>query len=99
MSDSLIPVQPAFAERAHIKRSNYLNSYKESISDPERFWGKQAQRLTWQEKWKKVKNTRFQPDVSIQWFEGGKLNASSNCIDRHLAERGDKTAIIWEADD
>jgi len=99
MSDTLIPVNPEFAKKAHVTRTQYTSMYKESVADPDTFWAKQAERLLWIEKWKKVKDTRFSPDVSIKWFEGGKLNISANCIDRHLAERADKTAIIWEGDD
>ncbi|HEU5047922.1 MAG TPA: acetate--CoA ligase [Rickettsiales bacterium] len=99
MSEKIIPVDPAFAKTAHINRERYLELYKESIEAPEAFWGKQAERLEWARKWNKVKNTRFTPDVSIKWFEGGKLNVSANCIDRHLEKKADKTAIIWEGDD
>ncbi len=99
MSDKIIPIDSAVAKKAHITREQYKAMYRESVTEPDKFWGKQAERLDWISKWKKVKNTRFQPDVSIKWFGGGALNASANCIDRHLKERGHKTAIIWEGDD
>jgi len=98
MSQTLITVDPKIAVRARINRSQYDEQYAESLSDPDAFWGRQAESLDWMAKWKKVKNARFAPDVSIRWFEGGKLNASANCVDRHLAKRGDKTAILWEGD-
>ncbi|HTM77575.1 MAG TPA: acetate--CoA ligase [Devosia sp.] len=73
--------------------------YARSISDPNGFWAEQAQRIDWIKPFTKVKNTTFQyPDVSIKWFEDGVLNISANCIDRHLATRGDEVAIIWEGD-
>jgi acetyl-CoA synthetase len=75
-------------------------SYARSVSDPDAFWAEQAQRLDWIKPFTRVKNTTFEyPDVSIKWFEDGVLNISANCIDRHLAEHGDKVAIIWEPDD
>ena len=98
MSDTLIEIKPAIADKAHVTKAQYQALYKQSLTDPEAFWANEAQRLDWMGKWTKVKNTRFAPDVSIRWFEGGKLNVSANCIDRHLAKRGDKTAILWEGD-
>jgi len=98
MSDTFIPVNSDIASRAHVTREQYRTLYKESIEDPEKFWAEQAKRLTWARPWKTVKNTRFKPDVSIRWFEGGALNVSVNCVDRHLPQRADKTAILWEGD-
>jgi acetyl-CoA synthetase len=73
--------------------------YARSVSDPEGFWSEQAQRIDWIKPFTKVKNTSFAyPDVSIKWFEDGELNIAANCIDRHLATRGDQVAIIWEGD-
>jgi hypothetical protein len=70
------------------------------VPDPEAFWGEHGKRLDWIKPYTKVKNTSFAPDnVSIRWFEDGTLNVAANCIDRHLATRGDQTAIIWEPDD
>ncbi len=77
----------------------YKKMYEDSVRDPEAFWGKQAERLHWFKKWSKVKNTSFKSPVSIKWFDGGELNVSYNCIDRHLATRGHKIALIWESDD
>jgi len=98
MSDTLIPVDPAIAAQARITKAQYAALYKESLADPEAFWAREAERLEWMGKWRQVKNTRFVPDVSIRWFEGGKLNVSANCIDRHLGQKSEKTAIIWEGD-
>lgn len=98
MTGRIIPVNPEFAKKSYVTHEQYASLYNDSIVNPEEFWAKQADRLQWIRKWHKVKDTRFQPDVSIKWFEGGKLNVSSNCIDRHLAAKADKTAIIWEGD-
>jgi len=83
--------------RISIKK-NTLPYIKILSLTPKVFWAEQAKRLTWSAVWSKVKNTRFKPDVSIRWFEEGKLNVSVNCIDRHLAKNAKKTAIIWEGD-
>jgi acetyl-CoA synthetase len=74
--------------------------YARSIKDPNGFWAEQAKRIDWIKPFTKVKNTTYDPHkVSIKWFEDGTLNACYNCVDRHLAKRGDQTAIIWEGDD
>ncbi len=98
MTNTLISINPEFAKNALINKAQYQALYKESIEQPDAFWAKQAEKLTWDKKWQKVKNTRFAPDVSIKWFEGGALNISVNCIDRHLEKRANQTAIIWEGD-
>ncbi len=73
--------------------------YARSVKDPNGFWGEAAKRLDWIKPFTKVKNSSFAPgNVSIKWFEDGTLNISANCIDRHLAKRGDQVAIIWEGD-
>jgi acetyl-CoA synthetase len=78
----------------------YRAMYAASVTDPEAFWGKKAKRIDWIRPFTKVKNTSFAyPDVFIKWFEDGTLNVCSNCIDRHLEERGNQVAIIWEPDD
>ena len=100
MSDSLIPVPDAWKKRAHMTAAQYEAAYAESIRDPDGYWGKEAARLDWMTPFTKVKNASFDADnLSIKWFEDGALNVAANCIDRHLATRGDQTAIIWEGDD
>src|SRR6186997_2205029 len=80
--------------------AGYGAMYKASLSDPESFWANQAKRIEWIKPFTRVKNTSFaDPDVSIKWFEDGTLNVCANCVDRHLNERGDLVAIIWEPDD
>src|SRR3546814_7325748 len=74
--------------------------YARSIADPEGFWGEHGKRLDWIRPYTKVKDVSFaEPDLHIRWYEDGTLNASANCLDRHLATRGDQTAILWEGDD
>ncbi|MCP1170047.1 acetate--CoA ligase [Limimaricola litoreus] len=86
--------------RAHIDRAGYDRMYAQSMQDPEGFWAKEGQRLDWIKPYAKVKDTDFTLGrVSIKWFEDGTLNVAQNCVDRHLATRGDQTAIIWEPDD
>ena len=76
----------------------YQEAYQKSIQDPDQFWGEVAAHFTWHKKWDKVSAWNFK-DPSIQWFVGGKLNITENCLDRHLATMGDKPAIIWEPND
>ncbi|MCG6110831.1 MAG: acetate--CoA ligase [Paracoccus sp.] len=91
---------PAGLEQAHAGPADYVRLYDESMRDPEGFWAREGMRLDWQTPFTKVKNTDFTlGQVSIKWFEDGVLNASVNCIDRHLATRADQTAIIFEPDD
>ncbi|MCB1488459.1 MAG: AMP-binding protein, partial [Bauldia sp.] len=100
MTETVHPVTPEWAERAFINRAKYDEMYRRSVTDPDGFWAEQAERLDWIKPFTKVKNTSFKaPDVSIKWFEDGELNVAANCIDRHLATRGDQTAILWEPDD
>ncbi len=82
-----------------MNRSEYLSELHASWKDPDSYWELQAKRLEWKKPWNRVKNTRFAPDVAINWFEGGKLNLAENCIDRHLATRSTQTAILFEPDD
>jgi len=90
---------PANFKTAKMNAKKYDEMYAQSVRDPEGFWGEQAERLDWFASWDKVKNTKFGKDsVQIKWFEGGELNVAYNCLDRHLATRGDKIAIIWEGD-
>ncbi len=94
------PVTEEWAKRAWVDEAQYQAMYKQSVEDPEAFWGEQGKRLDWITPYTKVKNTSYDhSNVSIKWFEDGVLNVAANCIDRHLATRGDQTAIIWEGDD
>ena len=97
--DQVFPVRQDVAASAHINAAGYRDAYEQAASHPETFWAKEAQRLEWIKAPTKIKNTSFSGDVSIKWFEDGILNASASCLDRHLATRGDQTAIIWESDD
>ncbi len=99
MSDKIYDVPAAWAKRAFVDDAKYKEMYAASIKDPDKFWGEQAKRIHWMKPFTKVKNSSYAPGkVSIKWFEDGKTNVSYNCIDRHLAKRGDQTAIIWEGD-
>ena len=94
------PVTPAAAERAWVDDASYKKMYAQSVEDPEGFWGEHGKRIDWMKPYTRVKDTSYAADnLSIEWFADGTLNASANCLDRHLAERGDQTAIIWEGDD
>jgi len=101
MSEVMVhPVPAEWKKRAYIDADKYIAMYKRSLDDPDGFWAEQAKRIDWMKPFTKVKNTTFKvPDVSIKWFEDGALNVSANCLDRHLASRGDQTAILWEPDD
>ncbi|MBZ9675477.1 acetate--CoA ligase [Mesorhizobium sp. ES1-1] len=91
-------VQPAWKKNALIDNETYLKWYADSIANPDKFWGGHGKRIDWFKPFSKVKNTSFEGEVSIKWFEDGLTNVSYNCIDRHLEKRGDQTAIIWEGD-
>jgi acetyl-CoA synthetase len=97
---TLHPVAPEFAAQARVKAGDYDRLYAESVRDPEGFWKRTAQRLDWIRPFSKVKDVSFAAnDLHVRWFEDGQLNLSANCLDRHLKERGDKIAILWEGDD
>jgi acetyl-CoA synthetase len=95
----VFPVPEAVARASHCDHAQYLEMYRRSIEDPDGFWREQAKRLEWIEFPTKIRNVDFNDDARIRWFEDGVLNVSVNCIDRHLATRGDQTAILWEGDD
>ncbi|PUB84031.1 MAG: acetate--CoA ligase [gamma proteobacterium symbiont of Ctena orbiculata] len=94
------PVPADFAAQANINDAQYQEMYRQSISDPEGFWGEQAEQyVTWFKKWDKVVDWSFgKGDLHIEWFKGATLNVAYNCLDRHLENRGDQVAIIWEGD-
>ncbi|MCB2082381.1 MAG: AMP-binding protein, partial [Rickettsiales bacterium] len=100
-SSALFPIPTSQNEhKPLITKNEYQRLYAESVSDPEGFWAKQAETLDWFEKWHTVKDTSFDKNnLHIQWFAGGKLNVTHNCIDRHLPHRARQTAIIWEGND
>ncbi len=100
MTETVHPVTDEWAKRAYVDNARYEEMYQRSVADPDGFWAEQAKSLDWIKPFTKVKNTSFDaPGVSIKWFEDGELNVSANCTDRHLATRGDQTAILWEPDD
>jgi acetyl-CoA synthetase len=100
MSEKIYPVSGEWAKRAFVDAAKYEEMYDRSVKDPASFWGEHGKRIDWIKPYTKVKNTTYgPPDVSIKWFEDGTLNVSANCVDRHLATRGDQVAIIWEGDD
>src|SRR5688572_16970158 len=100
MTDRIHPASAEFVVQAHLHAKDYERLYAESVRDADGFWRRIAQRLDWFTPPTKIKNVSFQlDDFRIRWFEDGELNLSVNCLDRHLHERGDKTAIIWEGDD
>jgi acetyl-CoA synthetase len=93
------PVPAAFAAKARIDKAAYARDYAESVRDPEGFWRRVGQRLDWIKPYTRVKDTSFDAaDLHIRWYADGELNLATNCLDRHLAAHGDKTAIIWEGD-
>ncbi len=92
-------VKPETAAYAHIDANTYRTLYRQSIDEPEAFWSKQAEKfLQWIQPWSEVVSYDY-PKGEINWFTGGKLNVSVNCLDRHLKDRADQVAIIWEGDD
>ncbi|MFC5356392.1 acetate--CoA ligase [Azospirillum himalayense] len=100
MSDnSFFPVKQEIAKTAYVDEAAYARLYEQSINDPEAFWGEQGKRIDWIKPYSKVKDVSYTGDVHIKWFYDGTLNVSANCVDRHLATRGDQTAIIFEGDD
>ena len=100
MSEKVYAVPAEWSARAEIDETKYQSMMRRSLEDPNGFWGEVGQRIDWMKPYTKVKNTSFDPaNVSIKWYEDGTLNVSANCIDRHLATRGNQVAIIWEGDD
>jgi acetyl-CoA synthetase len=95
----LIPVNPEIAAHAHADRQKYQAMYEAALHQPESFWAEQAKRLDWFTPPTRIKDVDFTGDVKIRWYEDGVLNASVQCLDRHLAARGDQVAILWEGDD
>ncbi len=94
------PVPAEWAERAYVNAERYAELYARSLAEPEAFWRAESDRLDWIKPWTKLGHSSFhEADFGIEWFSDGTLNVSANCLDRHLATRGETTAIIWEGDD
>jgi acetyl-CoA synthetase len=99
MTTKLYQVPAEFAAQARIRKADYDRMYRESVQDPEGFWARMGQRIDWIRPYTQVSDVSFDArDFRIRWFHDGTLNVSVNCLDRHLATRGDKTAILWEGD-
>lgn len=99
-ASNLIPVKPEFAETGRIDGAGYAHLYAESLEDNEGFWRRQGQRLNWITPYSQIKDVSYDAtDLHIRWYADGVLNVAANCLDRHLAERGDKIAIVFEPDD
>ena len=100
MSEKIYPVSAEWAKRAWVDDAKYKEMYKASVANPDAFWAEHGKRIDWIKPYTKVKNVSYAPgNVSIKWFEDGVTNIALNCVDRHLAKRGDQVAIIWEGDD
>ncbi len=99
MADELIALKPEIVAKARVTEAQRAAMYDAAAKNPEAFWRDEAQRIAWMKAPTKIKNTDFNGNVSIKWFEDGVLNASVSCLDRHLATRGDQVAILWEGDD
>ena len=96
----IFPPPENFVKKTRMDEKTYARLYRESLSDPESFWEREGRRLDWMTPYKSVKKTHFSQDhVSIEWFADGALNASANCLDRHIEKRGDKTALLFEGDE
>ena len=96
----LYPVKDNIAERTHITDAQYKEMYQQSVINPQGFWRQHGQIVDWIKPYQTVKNTSFDTGhVNVKWFEDGTLNVSANCLDRHLATKGEQAAIIWEGDD
>ena len=98
--NSIIKVSDSWANHAYVNASKYKKKYKLSIKENDKFWAKEGKRISWIKKYTKIKDVKYsKEEVRIKWFYDGTLNASSNCIDRHLKKNPSKTAIIWVGDD
>jgi len=100
LNDQIIKTKPEWVKRSLANKAQYQKKYSESIKNNNSFWKKEGKRISWIKPYKKIKDVKYSKDeVKIKWFEDGTLNASANCIDRHLKDKKDKTAIIWIGDD
>ncbi len=99
MHQPLYPVRPEIAETARINEAQYRADYARSVRDPHGFWAEKCRRIAWMREPTNIQAGDFSGEVRVKWFEDGRLNASVSCLDRHLADKGEQTAIIWEGDD
>ena len=100
MTVQVFLVPEAFSAQANLTPEKYREMYAASIADPISFWAEQGKRLDWSKPYTTVKDVSWdRSDLHVRWYSDGELNVSYNCIDRHLATRGDKVALIWEGDD
>ena len=100
MSERIVPIPSGFEAASKLRRDDYERGYANSVRDPEAYWRRHGQRVTWMKPFSQAKDTSYAlKDFHVRWFADGELNVAANCLDRHLAERGDKTAILWEPDD
>ena len=98
--NSVYPVTDKWAKQAYVNKSKYNKKYNLSIKENDKFWKKEGKRISWIKPYTKIKDVKYSKDeVRIKWYYDGTLNASSNCVDRHLKKNGKKTAIIWVGDD
>ncbi len=100
MSEKVYGVPKAWEKKAYVNEAKYKRMYAASIKDPDAFWGEHGKRIDWFKPYSAVQNVSYAPGkVKIAWYEDGTTNVAYNCVDRHLATRGNQTAIIWEGDD
>ena len=100
VSEVIIKTKPEWIKSSLANKSKYQQKYSQSIKSNDEFWRKEGKRITWIKPYKKIKDVKYSTkEVRIKWFQDGTLNASANCIDRHLKDKKDKTAIIWVGDD
>ena len=98
--NTVFKVSESWAKKAYVNTAQYEKKYKFSLKDNDRFWDKEGKRITWIKPYSKIKDVKYsKQEVNIKWYYDGTLNASANCIDRHLEKKGNKTAIIWVGDD
>ena len=96
----IIKTRPEWIKSSLATKNKYQDKYTQSIKKNDEFWRKEGKRISWIKPYKKIKDVKYSTkEVKIKWFQDGTLNASANCIDRHLKDKKDKTAIIWVGDD
>ena len=97
--DVVFEPSKALAKNAHIDNEGYKALYEKSLADPDAFWAEQGQRIDWMKPYSQISDVSYDAaDLHIRWYADGTLNAAANCLDRHLATRGDQTALLWEGD-